>query len=46
MIPGGEEDWKPNAAGWLEKYQINLDTDYLHTTVTGKSRTLAWQQTL
>ena len=29
MLSGGDEDWDPNAAGWLEKYQINLDADIL-----------------
>ena len=40
--PIGEEDQNSNAAGSLEKYQINLDDDILPVIGTGKSSTLAW----
>ena len=41
MSTGGEEDWNPNAAGQLEKYQFNLDADILPTNETDKSSGLS-----
>ena len=42
----GGEDWNPNAAKWLEKYQINLDADILPVRGTGKSSTLVWHHNI
>ena len=36
MLFGGEQDQKPHSAGWLEKYQINLDVDILPAKDTWK----------
>ena len=44
MLSGGIEDWNQNAAGWLEKYQINLDADILVAKDTGKRSAIAWPQ--
>ena len=36
MLSGGVKDQNPNAAGWLEKYQTNLDADILVAKITGE----------
>ena len=46
MLSGGQEDLTLNGAGWLEKYQINLETDILPACGRDKSRVLAWHHNL
>ena len=46
MLSGGVEDWNPNAAGWLEKYQINLNADILVVKDTGEMSALTWHHNL
>ena len=29
MFSSGDENWNPNAAGWVDNYQINLDADIM-----------------
>ena len=36
MLHDGDEDQNPNAAGWLETYQVNLDADMLVAKDRGK----------
>ena len=42
MLSGGVEDWNPNAAGWLAKYQINLGADILEAKDTDERSVLTW----
>ena len=46
MLSDGFEDQIPNAAGWLEKYQINLDADILVTKDRGERSAKAWNHDL
>ena len=39
MLSGGKEVLHPNAAGWIEKQQINLEVDILSTSGTVKQCT-------
>ena len=45
MLTGGVQDWNANSAGWLEKYQINLDADNWGQRHRGVSA-LAWYHNL
>ena len=46
MLSGGDEDWNPNAAGWLEIYKINLDVDILVAKDMGEISALVWHHNL
>ena len=46
MLFDGVEDWNPETAGWLEKYQINLDVNILVAKDIGKGGALALHHNL
>ena len=41
MASGGKEAWDPNAAGWMAKWWINLESDILPTCDTEKENAIA-----
>ena len=46
MLSGRIENWNPNDASWLEKYQINLDADIFVARDSGERNALTWLNNL
>ena len=46
ILSGGVEDQNPKAAGWVEKYQINLDADISMARDMGERSVLVWHHNL